>query len=231
MNDDVPALLTRRGALGLLGTAGATLAISPDVSARAQAAPPPVSLDCIVTPDILDGPYFVDERLHRSDITDGAAGVPLRLTIRVYSVHAGTCAPLHGAQVDLWHADAARRYSDEPELTTLGQRFLRCYTIAGHDGAVSFRTVYPGWYPTRAPHVHVKVRAYAGRDVPLSFATQLFFDDAVSGAVFAHEPYTAHGRAQVTNAHDDFSDRRTLVSLTRSGNDYAGTIALGIRRD
>ena len=81
-----------------------------------------------------------------------------------------------------------------------------------------------------APHVHVKVRTYAGRDVTLSFATQLFFDDAVSGAVFAGEPYAAHGRSPVTNAHDDFFDHRTLVRLAHAGDGYSGTIALGIRR-
>src|SRR5437588_334485 len=58
---------------------------------------------CVVTPQLTEGPYFVDEKLYRSDIraepTTGEVkdGVPLRLAFRVSDVTGGSCAPLAGA--------------------------------------------------------------------------------------------------------------------------------------
>src|SRR5712691_9517034 len=58
---------------------------------------------CVITPQQTEGPYFVDERLNRSDIrsdpSDGtvAEGAPLRLALQVSQVTGGACAPLAGA--------------------------------------------------------------------------------------------------------------------------------------
>jgi hypothetical protein len=73
------------------------------------------SLSCVATPEQTEGPYFVDERLHRSDIrvdpSDGSMqeGLPLTLEIRVSSISRGGCKPLVGASVDIWHCDAQVR--------------------------------------------------------------------------------------------------------------------------
>ena len=89
------------------------------------------SLSCVATPEETIGPYFVDERLNRSDLTSGTTrrgvvdGVPLGLELAVYEVSGGACAPLSGAQVDVWHADALGTYSDEAALGTRGQTYLR----------------------------------------------------------------------------------------------------------
>ena len=57
--------------------------------------------------------------------------------------------------MEIWHADASGDYSgfDGQE----NQTFLRGRQIAGANGAATFRTIYPGWYPGRTPHIHVKV--------------------------------------------------------------------------
>ena len=110
---------------------------------------------CIVRPRHIEGPYFVDAGLNRSDIRSdpktGATkyGVPLRLTFRVSQLHGRTCLPLTGAQVDVWHCDADGLYSDTKEwqASTLGQRFLRGYQITDRKGLASFTTIFPGWYP------------------------------------------------------------------------------------
>ena len=83
----------------------------------------------------MEGPYFVDERLNRSDIrsdpTDGQVkpGTPLALTLLISRLNAGDCQPLAGAQVDIWHCDAQGVYSDvqDPGFNTIGQKFLRGY--------------------------------------------------------------------------------------------------------
>jgi protocatechuate 3,4-dioxygenase beta subunit len=223
MNDD---LLNRRTALGALGALGATLAGLPPAAAAAPA--------CVISPELTAGPFFVDEHLDRSDLTGGTNdpgvrdAVPLRLALRVYAVSAGRCAPLAGAHVDLWNADALGTYSDIGSAS--GQRFLRGYQVTGRSGAVAFTTVHPGWYATRTPHVHVLVRTYSrANDVTHSFATQLFFDDAVNDAVLATAAYRPHGPRDTRNANDPFYSPKTLVRLKRAGRGYAGTLALGVR--
>src|SRR2546425_895032 len=58
---------------------------------------------CIVRPEQTEGPYFVDERLNRSDIrsdpSDGSVkeGVPLQLALRVHEIRGKGCLPRAGA--------------------------------------------------------------------------------------------------------------------------------------
>ncbi len=184
------ARLTRRESLRLAG--GALLLAAPFA---ARAADP--ALDCIVVPQQTEGPYFVDDdRLNRSDIrsdVDGSLrpGVPLALSFVVSRKRGDACSPLPGATVDVWHCDAQGVYSDvrDPGFETLGQKFLRGYQRTGDDGAARFTTIYPGWYPGRAVHVHFKIRS--GRS---EFTSQLYFDDALSEQVFTHSPYRRRGR-------------------------------------
>jgi len=222
--------LTRRGALAMLGAAGAVLAASPAGAAR-----PPA---CVLTPAIEEGPFFVDTRLNRSNLTGGTTdpgvtgGVPLRLALRVYAVRSSTCAPLADAHVDLWHASATGLYSDEAALHTSREHYLRGYQVAGANGAVTFTTVFPGWYPDRTPHIHVKVRTYsAARNVTHALTSQLYFDEAVTDAVLAREPYSARGPRDTSNARDGLFDRTMVVALERSGAGYAGSFSLGLRTD
>jgi protocatechuate 3,4-dioxygenase beta subunit len=102
-------------------------------------------------PQQTEGPFFVDERLHRSDIRidpgDGSVrpGVPLHLAFRIATVDRGRCAALPGVMVDVWHCDALGHYSDEPANGTEGKKFLRGYQITDANGIAQFVTIYPGW--------------------------------------------------------------------------------------
>jgi protocatechuate 3,4-dioxygenase beta subunit len=183
----------RRQALRTLGALGVSLALP------ARAAP---RLDCVAVPELTEGPFFVDEKLERSDLTGGAAGWPLRLQIAVLRAGDRSCAPLPGAQVDLWHANAAGVYSDEPagelqDVDTRGQTWLRGYQRTDSDGMAQFDTIYPGWYPGRTVHIHFKVRT--GK---LEFTSQLFFDDALSDSILGDTPYAGRGARKVRNADD-----------------------------
>jgi protocatechuate 3,4-dioxygenase beta subunit len=64
---------------------------------------------CTLTTEQEEGPYYVDYDKVRSDITEGKAGVPLRL--RVALVDAKRCTPLSNASLDIWHCDAEGIYS------------------------------------------------------------------------------------------------------------------------
>ena len=110
-DDDVPLLhlLSRRDVLGLLGAAGTAWLTGGLLAPDSALASTP---SCVVRPEQTEGPYFVDERLNRSDIrsdpTDGHVkpGMPLMLTLFVSRLNDGDCRPIAGAQVDLWQCDA-----------------------------------------------------------------------------------------------------------------------------
>jgi protocatechuate 3,4-dioxygenase beta subunit len=211
IDDDRPlgTLIRRRDALAALG-AGALAWWLPSL-ARAAARERP---GCVATPAQTDGPFFVEERMKRSDIRSDPAsgavseGVPLALALTVHAISAGACAPLAGAIVDVWHCDAFGVYSDVAGGGTAseGRRFLRGYQVTGADGRAQFLTIYPGWYPGRAVHIHFKVRGEAGGRRH-AFSSQLYFDDALSDRVLAGKPYAARGPRNVRNA-DDFLWRR-----------------------
>jgi hypothetical protein len=84
---------------------------------------------CFLTPQSIEGPYYLDPRLVRAEIAEDRPGVPLRVDLRV--IEGDTCEPSAGARVDIWHADAQGIYSgyegqgDKQTLSTVGQKFLR----------------------------------------------------------------------------------------------------------
>src|SRR5205807_1655868 len=115
----------------------------------------------------------------RSDVTEGQQGVPLTLTFHVYQVSGTTVTPVSGARVDIWNANALGVYSDEASEGTTGQTFLRGYQLTDATGTVTFRTILPGWYPGRTPHVHFMVRSLSSSGALTNLVTsQLFFDQS-----------------------------------------------------
>lgn len=190
------------------------------------------ALSCVVTPTATEGPYFVDRALKRSDLTSGTRapavidGLPLALSVQVYRVSDTGCAPLVGAQVDLWHADAAGAYSDLAPEGTVGERYLRGYQLTDEAGAARFTTIYPGWYRGRTPHIHFKVRGEG-----FEFTSQWYFDDAISDQVFAAAPYSRRGKRTRRNDSDYLFDRRLLLALRQNaaGPGYVGTSSIGLR--
>jgi len=221
--------ITRRQALGVIGSAGAASLIALDGARRAWAA------SCSVTPAETVGPYWVDEGLDRSDITvdpsDGSVrpGVPLRLDLRVLRADA-SCAPAAGVRVDMWHCDASGLYSDETANGTVGKKFLRGCQTTDASGAVRFKTIYPGWYSGRTIHVHVRIRTFDGSTTTTNFTSQLFFDDAISDQVLAQSAYNTRGTTRdTTNASDGIYASATLLSLASDGSGgWVGTFDVAL---
>lgn len=234
-------MLTRRQLLGTAGAAGTAYLAGgrPRLGAllarlRDAAIPEARAATCLLTPAAIEGPFFVDERLVRSDITgdptDGSVqpGVPLRLRIAVARADGG-CTPVAGAVVDVWHASAAGLYSDEASNGTAGRRYLRGAQRTDGAGSVEFVSVYPGWYPGRTIHVHAKVRLLDDTATTFEFTTQLYFDDATSDAVMAGGPYATRGPRDTTNATDLLYDAATALELASDGaSGWIGTIVLGV---
>jgi uncharacterized protein (TIGR03437 family) len=169
------------------------------------------------TPTVTEGPYWVDEKLFRSDIrTDPSTGtardgVPLTLVINVQNLSGGSCTALAGAYVDIWHCDAKGIYSDEStynpgggtgSVNTTGQKFLRGYQVTDDNGQVRFTTIYPGWYAGRTIHIHMRVRTYSGNTVLSNFVSQIFFDEAINDTVMAQSAYSRSSTRDARNAND-----------------------------
>src|SRR5215210_4482733 len=125
--------LSRRDTFRLLGAAGATALAGSQMGGAGRAAQEGVS--CVVTPALTEGPYFVDEKLNRSDIRSDPSdqsvkpGLPLRVKMAVYRVDGTACTPLTGATVDMWHCDALGLYSDVQANNTAGKKYLRGYQV------------------------------------------------------------------------------------------------------
>ncbi len=194
---------------------------------------------CVVSPELTEGPYFVDEMLNRSDIrsdpSDGSVkeGMPLEITMLVSQVGSG-CTPLAGAQVDIWHCDALGDYSDtqDPNWNTVGQKFLRGYQVTDSSGMVKFTTIYPGWYRGRAVHIHFKIRTNPGSNQGYEFTSQFFFDDTLTDQVHTQEPYASKGQRDLRNSGDGIyqqSGGQTLLTLVQSGDGYKTTFDIGMQ--
>jgi protocatechuate 3,4-dioxygenase beta subunit len=101
--------LSRREALRLLS--GTTLTLLGSRWASAAIPTPSLATPAfsILTPEVTEGPYYIDLERMRRDITEGKPGVPLRMRVRV--LHLTTGAPIPSAAVDVWHCDAQGVYS------------------------------------------------------------------------------------------------------------------------
>lgn len=200
-------------------TAGTTAATATEGPATTAARP-----DCVLAPELTEGPFYLDLDRVRSDITEGRDG--LQFDLRVLVVDADTCAAIKDAAVDVWHCDALGTYSGvEGDSGT----FLRGVQMTDADGSAGFRTIFPGWYSGRAVHIHLKV-LLGGSDVHTG---QLFFEDAAVDAVYAREPYASRGAADTPNEADGIfaqSDGATIVAVDVGDASCSGSVTLGVRR-
>jgi protocatechuate 3,4-dioxygenase beta subunit len=246
MHDDdqaVGRILNRREALGLLCAAGATIAapLMPTTSTEARARTAARVPGCIARPELIEGPYFIDGQLDRSDIrsdpSTGAVppGVLLTLAFTVSQLGRGACGPLQGAIVDVWHCDAGGEYSGFDDrrvgFDTRGKTFLRGHQTTDDTGGARFTTIYPGWYAGRAVHIHFKIRTAAAPGQAYEFTSQLFFDEAVNDQVHARPPYLAKGRRDTRNEGDQFfkgGGDQLLLALAPRGDGFNSTFSIGL---
>ncbi len=170
---------------------------------------------CSLTPEQTEGPFYFDADSIRSDIRAGRNGATLRLALRVRD---SDCEPLADAIVDIWHCDAQGEYSTDDDP------FLRGAQATNADGIVEFRTIYPGWYPGRTPHIHAKV--HVDRETVLT--TQLYFDDDFSAKVYRRSPYSSHSGRDSSNSADAIFDERALLALSEEDGGALGVMSLDV---
>ena len=242
--DDHPTgeRITRRASLlrlaGLVGGAVGLRAFG-SAAARAETAGTTGAgsgtVACVLTPETTEGPYYIPVGIRRRDITAGRPGTPL--TLRLSVVDASTCRPIRGATVDIWHCDAGGLYSGytrgsggggSRQRPTDATRFLRGARTTGPAGVAVVDTIYPGWYPGRTVHVHVKVHVRGN----VVHTGQLYFPETVTAAVYARTPYSARRNRDTTNAGDRIfgsGGARSMLRLRRAGKGYVGSITMGVQ--
>jgi protocatechuate 3,4-dioxygenase beta subunit len=235
------------------GIAVAGLTVTGFSASRAvaqDATPAATPTACVLTPELTEGPYYLDGQLLRRDITEGKPGAPLALKIAVQDTT--TCTPLANAAVEIWHCDAQGAYSgvsgQNPgggTVDTGSETFLRGIQLTDNSGLVTFDTIFPGWYSGRTVHIHMKVEVN-GQIIdiasdPDAVATtgdtyegeltvhtgQLFFDDALAdevfmGAAYARDSAQGHITNDEDSIFDDHGDEPGFLV------DVAGTVASGL---
>ena len=219
----------------LIGLSGIVVAAMHAERAWAERAWPvqrtgPTPQSCVLTPEAGEGPFYLDPKLIRGDITSGQSGAPLQLAMQV--VRAGDCATLSNARVDVWHADAIGLYSGYEKQSgvggisvapAVGKQYLRGTQFTDAQGNVQFRTIFPSWYGGRTPHVHFKV-FLGGKEV---VASQVFFPDEITKEVFNEwQPYKDHVSKRRTFNDNDPIRQGIYSTVARQRGSYAATAVL-----
>jgi protocatechuate 3,4-dioxygenase beta subunit len=243
------SVVVSQGLLGACASGGditAATTTTTDTGGTVSGSTGTTSASCIQTAALTEGPYFIDEKLLRSDIRSDpvtgvvSAGLPLSLTFNVSRVDNAACTPLTGAYLDVWHCDAGGTYSDVSGNGNgaggAGKKFLRGYQITDATGKAAFQTIYPGWYSGRAVHIHFKLRLFAGATKTYEFTSQFFMDEALTSIVHAQSPYNAKGTRNVLNTTDGIYNGLSAaekVALTlqtsKTSDGYAGVINLAVK--
>ncbi|RWS11740.1 intradiol dioxygenase-like protein [Dinothrombium tinctorium] len=165
---------------------------------------------CVMAPEAIEGPYFIDEDLYRKNITEGKRGIPMDL--HLVFTNAKICFPLHEAKVYVWSCDSRGYYSgytrfnpdspppseDKPPVGD-SERFLRGVQRTNLFGKVSFESIIPGFYYGRAVHVHVEVHIH-GKVVHIA---QLYFDEKLLENVENTPEYSEGRKVNRTKNEED----------------------------
>ncbi|KAF2709418.1 aromatic compound dioxygenase [Pleomassaria siparia CBS 279.74] len=173
----------------------------------------------ILTPEITDGPYYVNGELIRKDVKEGQAGVELYLEAQYIDIT--TCEPVPALYVDVWNCNATGVYSGvESGQAGLNTTFLRGIQETDEDGVASFETIFPGHYDGRAIHTHLltksNVTLYDNGTTTGGAVThigQVFYPEVLVSAVEATAPYNTNTQAYTSNDED-------MWSIVQAGTTY-----------
>ncbi|RBP85736.1 intradiol ring-cleavage dioxygenase [Marinomonas rhizomae] len=159
---------------------------------------------CQVTNRTTEGPCYSSTRV-RQDISEGREGLPVRLWFKIVDVN---CHPIQGVKVDIWHCDPFGIYSGKDmemvDFCTNSDKeyqsndWFRGIQTTDENGLVYFETCFPGWYVSRAVHIHLSISK--GSD---TLTTQVGFDDDLADSILLNEAvYSGHGKPDTNNSSD-----------------------------
>lgn len=261
---DIATVVTRRRVLTLVGAgvgAAALAACSADGStstastgsSSAETSSGSAASGLAEIPEETNGPYpadgtadlniLEDSGIIRSDITtnlDGTGpvdGVPLTFTFTLTDMANGD-APFANAALYLWQCDAQGQYSMYTEGVE-DDTFLRGIQVADANGELTFRTIIPGCYVGRWPHLHFEVYpdVESATNVANAIATsQVAIPQDILSGIFALDEYagSAENLADIGGIGNDniFGDDDAQLQLpAMSGaitSGYIGSLTVGV---
>jgi protocatechuate 3,4-dioxygenase beta subunit len=131
--------------------------------------------------------------------------------------------------------------------------FLRGVQVTDEQGIVEFKTIFPGHYPGRVNHIHMKVHVGGGATEPaagdgvevyagghVAHTGQLFFPEDVSKFVEATHPYSSQKVRRTTLDEDMVFNgqsgsgsvaKMTPVTSTQLSDGYVATLVVAVDPD
>jgi len=185
-------------------------------------------------PNVLEASGVVRQDITSSfgTSTSKAEGVPLTVTLTLLD-NANGCTPLAGAAVYAWHCDREGRYSMY-DSGLQNENYLRGVQEADANGQVTFKTIYPGAYSGRWPHIHFEVfesmsnATAAGQVLAVS---QIALTEAACKEVYASAGYesSAQNFPRTTLKSDNvFGDDGGIYQLAAMSGSVAAGYAAGL---
>lgn len=170
---------------------------------------------CTLVVTATEGPCTEAADQVRKDISEGYAGLPMRLALKVVDA---SCNPIAGAKVKIWHTQLSGSYSGNTpnpgmclkDQSDSAKHYFRGAQTTDANGRVDFDSCFPGWYRGRAIHIHFTV-SLNGQ----SYTSQLVFEQALIDEIFTtHAEYKGYGLPDTPNATDNVVSRGDLASYT-----------------
>ena len=104
------------------------------------------------------------------------------------------------------------------------EHFLRGRQTTNADGVAAFTSIFPGWYPGRAPHIHAHIFDKNGKSLLI---TQIAFPEEVTHKVYAQGVYKDHGLPDTSNTSDNvFNGSLANEMASISGNETDGFVLM-----
>lgn len=191
---------------------GGTAAMVDKASYPDAFATPAVS--CLLLTSVTEGPCTEAADQVREDISEGFAGLPMRLALRFVDTD---CNPIANAKVKVWHTQLTGSYSGNTPNNNMclktqadaSKHYFRGAQTTDDDGRAGFDSCFPGWYRGRTPHIHYTVTV-DGK----SFTSQLVFDQTLVSEIFASHPdYEQYGQPDTSNASDNVVGNAKLATF------------------
>jgi hypothetical protein len=227
---DLPRLISRRRAMGLLAGGVGTVLLAACGSSGGKEA----GGDATEIPDETAGPFpgdgsngpnaLAESGVVRGDIrksfggaTGVAEGVTARIEMTLLDI-AGGGVPLASAAVYVWHCTRDGAYSMyDPSVA--GENYLRGVQESDKSGQVAFTSIFPAAYSGRWPHIHSEV--YESVDAATSGGGKLKTSQIALPAKTCERVYATAGYEQSAENFRQSSLENDMVF----SDGYAGQLA------
>ncbi|KAH7870985.1 Intradiol ring-cleavage dioxygenase [Lentinula edodes] len=194
---------------------------------------------CVLSPEAVEGPYYINNEMIRTNLTEDQLGIPMTLDIAVIDVT--TCKPMENIIVEIWAGHSGPGGPGGPPAQPLSRNetFLRSGAPTSADGLVELVTIYPGFYAGRTAHIHTMIHMNWERSENGTFVSTSGNLLHMECEVYATSPYTENTNKRTYNDQDgqmndseDPNGNSAIVDISFAGEDLTkglvGLITVGV---